>query len=98
MGQFESLKTSSNKHGFSCKECHDFVHAYKPGEKNYEELIPLCATCHGEQNGLKKTDCVSCRLNSHVPVMMRLMVSGRIVLASTVKCHVLCVIKRTAVF
>jgi hypothetical protein len=33
-----------------------------------------------------------------VPVMMRLMVSGRIVLASTVKCHVLCVIKRTAVF
>lgn len=68
LGQFSNLKDSGGKHRFDCQECHEVFHAYNPRKNNYEELMPLCTTCHGEQHGPKQTDCISCHQNPHAPL------------------------------
>lgn len=68
VGQFANLKDSGGKHRFSCQECHEVFHAYSPRKNNYDELMPLCASCHGEQHGPKQTDCLGCHQNPHAPL------------------------------
>jgi hypothetical protein len=70
VGQFANLKDSGGKHRFACQECHEVFHAYSPRKNNYEELMPLCATCHGQQHGPKQTDCINCHQNPHAPLQV----------------------------
>ncbi len=68
VGQFANLKDSGGKHRFACQECHEVFHAYNPRKNNYDELMPLCTSCHGQQHGPKQTDCINCHQNPHAPL------------------------------
>ena len=68
VGQFENLKTSGGKHRFSCQECHEVFHAYNPRKNNYDDLMPLCTMCHGQQHGSIQIDCINCHQNPHAPM------------------------------
>jgi hypothetical protein len=65
--QFASLKQNGGKHRFACQECHEVIHAYNPRKDNYAEIMPVCTTCHGQQHGPTKTDCLGCHQNPHAP-------------------------------
>lgn len=65
--QFANLKEAGGKHRFACQECHEVFHAYNPRKNNYDELMPLCTTCHGQQHGPKHADCLNCHQNPHAP-------------------------------
>ncbi len=69
-GQFLGLRDSGGKHRFACQECHQVFHAYNPRKNNYDELMPLCSTCHGQQHGAKKIDCLNCHQNPHTPLQI----------------------------
>lgn len=69
-GQFEALKASGGKHRFACQECHEVFHAYNPRKDNYNDLMPRCASCHGQQHGPKQTDCQKCHQNPHAPLQV----------------------------
>ncbi len=68
VGQFGDLKQAGGKHRFDCQECHQIFHAYNPRKNNYDDLMPECATCHGQQHGPKQADCISCHRNPHAPL------------------------------
>ncbi len=68
VGQFANLKDAGGKHRFACQECHEVFHAYSPRKNNYDDLMPLCTTCHGQQHGPKQTDCINCHQNPHAPL------------------------------
>ncbi len=67
-GQFANLQDSGGKHRFACQECHEVFHAYSPRKNNYDDLMPLCTMCHGQQHGPKQTDCLNCHQNPHAPL------------------------------
>ena len=69
-GQFVDLKDSGGKHRFACQECHQVFHAYNPRKNNYDELMPLCTTCHGQKHGPKQVDCINCHQNPHAPLLV----------------------------
>ena len=66
--QFDNLKNSGGKHRFACQECHEVFHAYSPRKNNYDDLMPLCTTCHGKQHGSIQIDCLNCHQNPHAPL------------------------------
>jgi hypothetical protein len=66
--QFANLKAAGGKHRFDCQECHEVIHAYNPRKDNYDDIMPVCATCHGQQHGPSKPDCLSCHENPHAPL------------------------------
>lgn len=66
--QFASLKASGGKHRFACQECHEVFHAYNPRKDNYDEIMPVCSTCHGQQHGPKQVDCINCHQDPHAPL------------------------------
>lgn len=68
VGQFSDLKNAGGKHRFSCQECHEVFHAYNPRKDNYDELMPVCSSCHGQPHGSKQVDCSSCHKNPHAPL------------------------------
>jgi len=67
VGQFGDLKSEGGKHRFSCQGCHERFHAYNPRKNNYDELMPVCADCHGQPHGAKQVDCLNCHTNPHAP-------------------------------
>ena len=69
-GQFTDLKNSGGKHRFACQECHQVFHAYNPRKNNYDDLMPLCTMCHGQQHGPKQIDCLNCHQNPHAPLLV----------------------------
>lgn len=75
---FSLLKNAGGKHQFDCRECHEVFHAYNPIKKNYAEIMPQCATCHGQPHGTKHVDCLNCHQNPHAPnrVPMTHMLAG----------------------
>lgn len=75
---FGDLKQSGGKHQFDCRECHEVFHAYNPLKKNYAEIMPQCATCHGQPHGNKHVQCLNCHNNPHAPnrVPMTHMLAG----------------------
>lgn len=76
VAQFSSLKSSGGRHRFACQECHEVFHAYNPRKNNYDDLMPVCGSCHEPPHGAKNIDCISCHRNPHsprqVPAMERL--------------------------
>ncbi|MCK4622449.1 MAG: cytochrome C [Desulfuromonadales bacterium] len=64
---FRDLKQAGGKHQFDCRECHEVFHAYNPPRNNYAEIMPLCATCHGQPHGDKHVECINCHENPHAP-------------------------------
>jgi len=75
---FGALKDAGGKHQFDCRECHEVFHAYNPLKKNYADIMPKCATCHGQPHGTKHVECLNCHKNPHAPsrVPMTQMLSG----------------------
>jgi len=75
---FGDLKNAGGKHQFDCRECHEVFHAYNPLKKNYAEIMPDCATCHGQPHGTKHIQCLNCHENPHAPkrVPMTHMLAG----------------------
>ena len=75
---FGDLKNAGGKHQFDCRECHEVFHAYNPLKKNYAEIMPQCATCHGQPHGTKHVQCLNCHDNPHAPnnVQMTHMLAG----------------------
>lgn len=69
-GQFAALKDAGGKHRFACQECHEVFHAYSPRKNNYDDIMPLCTTCHGQQHGPKQVDCLNCHQNPHSPLQV----------------------------
>lgn len=67
---FGDLKQAGGKHRFDCRECHETFHAYNPKKKNYAEIMPKCATCHGQPHGEKHFDCFNCHENPHAPTQV----------------------------
>jgi predicted CXXCH cytochrome family protein len=64
---FRNLKSEGGGHRFDCRDCHERFHAYNPRRANYAELMPRCATCHGDYHGGKQLDCLSCHEDPHAP-------------------------------
>lgn len=75
---FGDLKQAGGMHQFDCRECHEIFHAYNPLKNNYAEIMPQCATCHGQPHGDKHVQCLSCHENPHAPsrVPMTSMLAG----------------------
>jgi len=75
---FGALKEAGGKHQFDCRECHEVFHAYNPLKNNYAEIMPKCATCHGQPHGTKHVQCLNCHENPHAPnrVPMTHMLAG----------------------
>lgn len=68
VGQFANLKNAGGKHRFACQECHEVFHAYNPRKDNYDDLMPVCGTCHGQPHGPKQVECIGCHQNPHAPL------------------------------
>ena len=67
VNQYSNLKNAGGLHRFSCQECHELFHMYNPLKNNYAELMPRCASCHGEPHGPKQTACADCHQDPHAP-------------------------------
>jgi len=67
-GQFTDLKNAGGKHRFACQECHEVFHAYNPRKNNYNDIMPVCSTCHGQPHGQKQVECIGCHQNPHSPL------------------------------
>lgn len=68
--QFGDLKKSGGKHRFACQECHEVFHAYNPRKDNYDDIMPVCGTCHGQPHGAMQVDCQNCHQNPHSPLQV----------------------------
>ena len=72
---FEAVKNAGGRHQIDCMRCHTQLHQYNPRKKNYNDIMPKCASCHvnasggafhGEDPAL--TPCLTCHADPHKPL------------------------------
>ena len=64
---FENIRDNGGKHQIHCRECHSTFHSLRPG-KAWSDVVPHCATCHGEAHGPTFLECLSCHADPHAPI------------------------------
>ncbi len=71
---FDTIKKEGGKHRIECVRCHTKYHAYSPRKKNYDEIMPKCASCHVSASGgpfhgkhKKLTPCLNCHADPQKP-------------------------------
>ncbi|MCK5681762.1 cytochrome C [bacterium] len=64
---FNNIKANGGKHQLHCRECHETIHTYRPGKK-WQDVVPQCATCHGEAHGPSFLACLACHADPHAPI------------------------------
>ncbi|BCA79345.1 cytochrome c [Desulfuromonas sp. AOP6] len=67
MTVFTDIRDGGGKHQLHCAQCHETFHTWKPG-RDWQQVVPQCATCHGETHGPNFKACLQCHLNAHAPV------------------------------
>ncbi len=74
---FQAIKTQGGKHQIECGRCHTEYHVYSPRKRNYNKIMPKCASCHlsasgGPFHGKNKrlTRCLKCHADPHKPLQM----------------------------
>ncbi len=68
---YKGIKENGKKHRFDCQECHEQLHAYNPIRKNWNEIIPQCASCHDLPHGKDFPACLECHSDPHTPLMIQ---------------------------
>lgn len=66
-GLFKNLKNEGGRHRFACQSCHNVFHAYSPRKGNWDQIMPICSSCHTAPHGAKITNCTACHANPHAP-------------------------------
>ncbi|NVM20888.1 MAG: cytochrome C [Desulfobacterales bacterium] len=75
---FDAIKKEGGKHRIDCVRCHTKFHAYSPRKKNYNKIMPKCASCHVSKSGgpfhgkdSRLTPCLRCHADPHKPLAIR---------------------------
>ncbi len=66
--EYKRLQLSNSRHRFDCLKCHTKLHSYIPPRKNWHEIMPKCARCHGFKHGKEFPDCLQCHIDPHSPL------------------------------
>ncbi len=63
---FAGIRDHGGRHQLECGFCHQVFHSWRPGIP-WSEVVPQCATCHGEFHGGDFKACLECHADPHAP-------------------------------
>lgn len=64
---FEVIRDKGGRHQLECRFCHQDFHSWRP-ETPWSEVVPQCASCHGEFHSPEFSACLDCHTNPHAPL------------------------------